>query len=834
MNNTERIEEKLDFTKIRNSVSARCSTDYAKRRVFDELIISDAKEIEQRLTLTDEMRLICMFEPSFPSNGFIDCLDFIKPLSAPSSVISLENLRRLADFMDNLRKVLNFFGSERANKYPTLKSCAKKISFFPEIVHRIELILDKSGEVRDDASEELLSIRRGIKEKESSISRRIAAVLKNAQSEGLVDEDSSLSIRDGHVLIPINVANKRKIKGIVYDESSSGKTAFVEPLEVIELNNEVRELYFAEQREIVRILALFSDFLRPYLEDLVNGAVFICELDFIRAKALVAIRMEAGKPIISQNSEHKLIKARHPILEATLKKEHKQIVPHSFTLSEKKHIIIISGPNAGGKSVCLKTAGLLQLMFQWGMLVPASEISEFRIFDGIFVDIGDEQSIENDLSTYSSHLNNMKEILKSANSDSLVLIDEFGSGTEPAAGGAIAETVLAELDKRGVFAVITTHYTNLKLYAESGGGAVNAAMLFDTAAIAPLYQLEVGLPGNSFAFELARKIGLPSDIVKSAEERAGTEFVSMEKQLKRISRNRRVIEEKLVRIKHADKTLESVTDKYQKELTEIQFMKKQILQEAKDEAAKIIDEANKKIESTIKQIKESQAERERTKRLRSELSEFKANVVKEKNDEKDKSIEQKMQRLVERKKRQEERKKVKINKDSDAAGELAQPVDKQLPLAVGDKIRLKSNSLSGEIRRINGKKVVISVGDIISTVNVDSVERISNREFSNSIKNSNRYIDVVSESIQKRKLDFKRSIDIRGEHLSDALDIVSRYIDDAIMVGATEVKILHGTGTGVLREEIRKFLMTVAGVISCEDEDIRYGGAGITVVKLEK
>jgi DNA mismatch repair protein MutS2 len=425
-------------------------------------------------------------------------------------------------------------------------------------------------------------------------------------------------------------------------------------------------------------------------------------------------------------------------------------------------------------------------------------------------------------------------LLRNAGPDSLVLIDEFGSGTEPTAGGAIAETILAEIERRGVFGIITTHYTNLKLYAERSTGSINGAMLFDTAKIQPLYKLEMGLPGNSFAFELARKIGLPEQIVKQAEERAGTEYVDFERQLRKISKNRRVLEEKLNRIKYTDKTLESITERYQKELSQIQETKKQIILEAKQEAASIIVEANKKIEATIKGIKEAQAEKERTKIIRRELGEFQKRVEQEQQDEKDKIIAAKMEQLIERKKRKEERKKRETPKVSDNLDIEGPKRDSSppKPLEAGDKIRIKSNGLTGEITRINNKRITISVGNIISTIREEEIERISNREYNQSIKSSSKYIGETAEGIQERRLNFKQSIDIRGERLSEAIDIVSRYIDDALMVGAAEVKILHGKGNGILKEEIRKYLKTIGGVVSCEDEDIRYGGSGITIVRL--
>ena len=834
MENCVKIEQKLGFEKIKEQLVLRCSTNYAKERVRGEKVSHNARTIGKRLSLTDEMRLICMFESSFPQSGFIDSIEFLKPLEVEYSSITLENMNRLYTFVENLKGVLNFFRSCKEGSYLNLKAMAEPITFFPEISRRIEAIVDRFGEVRDNASMELYNIRKSLREKEGSISRKIQAILRKAQEEGLADEEASVSVRDGRLLIPVSAANKRKLPGFVYDESATGKTVFIEPMEVVELNNQVRELMFAQQREILRILREFSDFLRPYLPELLDGAKFIGEIDFIRAKALVALQMEAGKPIISEDETMKIVKGRHPILEATLKKEKKQIVPLNLTLTPDKHILIISGPNAGGKSVCLKTVGMLQYMFQWGLLVPASEVSEFRIFDDIFIDIGDEQSIENDLSTYSSHLTNMKEVLQKATDNSLVLIDEFGTGTEPTAGGAIALAILENIELKGVFGVITTHYTNLKFYAEKVNGAINGAMLFDVANIQPLYKLEVGLPGNSFAFELARKIGLPEHIIRVAEENAGTGYVDMEKQLRKISRNRRALDEKLARIKNTDKTLENITVKYEKELTDIQAVKKQLLAEAKKEAQMIIEQANKKVEATIKEIKEAQAEKERTKAARKELEEFNRILEQENRSESDLKIEAKMNKLLERKKKKEERLQKQGQKGSTLQPQqvvAAQPVKRELK--VGDKVKIKGGDLIGEVMQVGGAWVNVAVGSIISKVQKLNVEHISNNEFNNAVKNLPKQMSSHSESISQRKLDFKPNIDIRGERLMEALEIVSRFIDDALMVGIGEVKILHGKGNGILKEEIRKYLKTVPGVISCKDEDVQFGGSGITVVKLD-
>ena len=838
MENLLKIEQKLGFDKIKESLALRCSTRFAKERIENERFSTNAQAIEKRLTLTDEMRLICMFEPSFPSEGYIDSIEYLRPLETISSVLTLENLRKLHTFLENLRSILAFFNKCKPEQYPNLKKMAEPILYFPEIGRRLDLILDRNGEIRENASPELYTICRSIKEKENSISRKIQSILRKAQEEGIADEDATISVRDGRMLIPVSSGNKRKLQGFVYDESATGKTVYIEPAAVVELNNEVKELYFAKQREIFKILREFSDFLRPYLPELIAGARFIGEVDFIRAKGYLAMQMEAGKPILSQENELKIIKGRHPILEAALKREKKEIVPLTLTLTPQKHILVISGPNAGGKSVCLKTVGILQYMLQWGLLVPASEVSEFRIFDDIFIDIGDEQSIENDLSTYSSHLTNMKDLVNRANSNSLVLIDEFGSGTEPAAGGAIAETILSNIEKKGVYGIITTHYTNLKLYASSSSGTINGAMLFDTANIKPLYKLEVGLPGNSFAFELARKIGLPESIIKEAEQRAGTSFVDMEKQLRKISKNRRQLDEKLLKIKHTDKTLENITDRYQKELEEIQSSKKEIIAQAKKEAQEILQQANRQIEATIKSIKEAQAERERTKLARKELEEFNKNLIEGRDSESDQKIAAKMQQLIERKKRKEERKREAEKRkghsaesgNADISGNAQDMNMANRPLAVGDKVKLKGRDLIGEIIQIGGKDITISVGNIISKMDKSAVERISNKEFGKALTQQPKQISNHSASLSERKLNFKPSIDVRGERLVDALDIVGRFIDDALMVGMDQVKILHGKGNGILKEELRKYIKTIPGVESCKDEDIRFGGSGITIV----
>ena len=839
-----RLEQKIGFDRIRQIISDRCSTSYAAERTATETFSTNPSHIRKRLLLTDEMRLIMMFEDSFPSGGFIDCIDFLKPLERSSAAIDLISLRKLKTMLETLRKVTSFFEGIKDGVYPNLKRMSVPIMGFPEVQRRIESIIDRYGDVKDTASDELYNIRKALKEKEGAISRRVSAILKKAQEEGIVDSDAGVSVRDGKMLIPVSAANKKKIAGFIYDESATGKTAFIEPAEVVELDNQIKELKFSEQREIVRILFEFTEFLRPYIPDLLDGARYLGEIDFIMAKAQIALDFIAGMPIISEEGEMNLRKARHPLLERALKKEKKEIVPLTVTLTPQKHILLISGPNAGGKSVCLKTVGLLQYMFQWGMLIPTSETSELMVFDRIMVDIGDDQSIDNDLSTYSSFLDNMKDMLAKADSKTLVLIDEFGSGTEPAAGGAIAEAILSELDNRGAYGVITTHYTNLKLYASGETGVINGAMMFDVKNIAPMFKLEMGLPGNSFAFELARKMGLPEAIIKDAENRAGEEFVGIERNLRKIARNRKALDEKLERIRHTDRTLESITDRYQKELLEIKKIRQQILDEARREAEEIVRKANRQVENTIRTIKESQAAKEETQEARKELQGFMSILAARKEQEqreKEDYIDRKIKQIDARRERQKQRKAQRADENAERQAREVQAEKERMeafrnaPLKVGEKVRVKENGMVGEVAKVSAKAVVVIIGHISSKMPLDKVERITSNEFKSAVKETSRPVSAVKvdTSINERKLNFSTELDVRGERLTDAIEKVTRYVDDAIMLSISSVRIIHGKGTGVLREELQKLLRTMPGVASVRDEHIQFGGTGVTIVNFE-
>lgn len=843
----ERIEAILGFDRVRKIISDRCSTEYATARTAEENFSTDAREIRQRLLLTDEMRMIVMFEESFPSNGYIDCVRFLEILSNEGSNIDLVSLGKLKTMLETLRRITLFFSNIKDGIYPNLKKMVSSIVLFPEVQQRIDTILDKFGNVKDTASDELYDIRRKLKDKEGAISKRIGILLKKAQADGIVDQDASVVVRDGKMLIPVSTSNKRKIQGFVYDESSSGKTTFIEPAEIVEITNEISELHFAETREIARILYEFSDWLRPYVPDLLDGAKCIGEMDFLIAKAQTALDFVAGMPIISETEEMDLRKARHPLLESSLKRDGKEIVPLTVTLTPQKHILLISGPNAGGKSVCLKTVGLLQYMFQWGMLIPTSETSEMMVFDRIMADIGDGQSIDNDLSTYSSFLESMKDMLKEADSHTLVLIDEFGSGTEPAAGGAIAEAILNEFDKRGVYGVITTHYTNLKLYASGADtGVINGAMQFDAKNIAPLFKLEMGLPGNSFAFELARKMGLPEEIIKDAENRAGEEFVGIERNLRKIARNRRVLDEKIQKIRNTDKTLESITDKYQKELEDIRKKRQEIIDEAKREAEDIVKGANRQVEHTIRTIKEKQAEKSQTRKARADLQDFvNALAAKKEQDQQDRDsyLEDKLRKVNERQQRQLARKNRRATtEDQQRMNEEAEKSRmissfRSGPLQVGEKVRIKANGMVGEVSIVSDKAVTVIIGNIKSKMPLDKVERITSNEYKSAVKAAPKPVTQTTSmdsSISERKLNFKMELDVRGQRVNEALDNVMHYIDDAIMLNVSSVRIIHGKGTGALRDEIQRFLRATPGVVSAKDESVQLGGSGVTVVTFDK
>ena len=725
--------------------------------------------------------------------------------------------------LQTINDIVRFFRTEEDEEiaYPALTALAGDILVFPQLIGKIDSILDKFGKVKDNASPTLAQIRKEISSTMSGISRSLQSILRNAQSEGVVDKDVTPTMRDGRLMIPVAPAFKRKIKGIVHDESASGKTVFIEPEVVVEANNRVRELEGDERREIMKILTEFTNIVRPMVPDILQSYEFMADIDFIRAKALFAEQVKGIKPVVENVQQVDWARAVHPLLYLSLQKQNKQVIPLDITLDEKKRILIISGPNAGGKSVCLKTVGLLQYMMQCGLLIPLHESSRTGIFSSIFIDIGDEQSIENDLSTYSSHLTNMKYFVRNCNEKTIILIDEFGSGTEPQIGGAIAEALLDRFNRNRSFGVITTHYQNLKHFAEDTEGIVNGAMLYDRHLMQPLFKLSIGNPGSSFAVEIARKIGLPEDVIADASAKVGSDYIDMDKYLQDIVRDKRYWESKRQKIRQQEKKLEDITSRYEKDLEEVNRQRKEIMREAKAEAQRILAEANARIENTVREIKEAQAEKEQTKLARKALEEFKASV--ESAGEEDDKIARKMAKLQERK----ERKKQKQNTPA------AKQTFNRDVIEVGDNVRLKGQVSAGTVMELQGKQAVVAFGMIKSTLKLEQLEKVSKGQIKKEIQKSTFVSSDTTDHMHEKKLNFKQEIDVRGMRGDEALQTVTYFIDDAIQVGASRVRILHGTGTGILRQLIRDYLHSVPGVRHYHDEHVQLGGAGITVVELD-
>ncbi|MFR9565259.1 MAG: Smr/MutS family protein [Rikenellaceae bacterium] len=829
------FEQKLGFDRLREQVAAKCTIASAVKRLEGESFSTDESEITRRLELCDEMRTMLMMESGFPRGGYYDIEAIVNKISIIGSFLDVEQIVALRSSLiavDAITLYIRKRAEDSPERYRALRRHCEGMSSFASIVMMIDNIVDRFNQIKDSASPELAQIRRQIREGEARASRRMQQILSQAKGSGIVDTEAMISIRDGRAVIPVAAGNKRKLSGFVQDESATGKTVYIEPLEVVEINNEVRELRYSEHREIVRILTTFTETIRPEVELISGASDYLSHIDMICAKAQWGYENGCIKPIVSREMKLELRSARHPLLTQTLKRQGKEIVPLDMRLDAERHILVISGPNAGGKSVCLKSTGIIQYMFQYGYLIPVLENSELPIFESIYIDIGDEQSIDNDLSTYSSHLYNMKSMLSGASSRSLVLIDEFGSGTEPVIGGAIAEAILDKLLSLGSYGVITTHYSNIKYYASSTSGIANGAMSFDVQNIRPLFRLEMGKPGSSFAIEIARKIGLPEQIIHSASEKAGAEHVNLEKQLREIARDKRYWEQKRERIKHTDRKVEQLEQNYSDQLSKIREERQQILAKAKAEAKALIAEANKQIESTIKVIKESQAERELTRLARKEFDTFKERVESDKSEEREREAQvvREMERLERRQQRREERKSRERNgEEQTAEPEIVEP-PKPKEVTVGAKVKIEGQESVGEVQSIKGKKAQVAFGQIFTTVNIAALTVISNAEF----KRSTRPVTPrtrISVDISSRKLNFKDNIDVRGMRASEALESVQNFIDDALMVGVGSVAILHGKGTGALKDEIRRYLMTIPDVGRAVDAHADRGGSGITVVE---
>lgn len=819
----QNFEQKTGFDKVRRLISEKCLSPLGQERVAEMEFSADYSTVIERLQHTDEFVRILHGEVEFPANFFFDVRYSLKRIRPEGTWLDEKELFDLKRSLQTINDMVRFFRptDEEEILYPALTALAGDILVFPQLIGKIDSILDKFGKVKDNASPTLAQIRKEIASTVSGISRSLQSILRNAQSEGVVDKDITPTMRDGRLMIPVAPAFKRKIKGIVHDESASGKTVFIEPEVVVEANNRVRELEGDERREIMKILTEFTNTVRPLVPEILQSYEFMADIDFIRAKALFAEQVKGIKPVVENVQQIDWARAVHPLLYLSLQKQNKQVIPLDITLDEKKRILIISGPNAGGKSVCLKTVGLLQYMMQCGLLIPLHESSRTGIFASIFIDIGDEQSIENDLSTYSSHLTNMKYFVKNCDEKTIILIDEFGSGTEPQIGGAIAEALLDRFNRNRSFGVITTHYQNLKHFAEDTEGIVNGAMLYDRHLMQPLFKLSIGNPGSSFAVEIARKIGLPEDVIADASAKVGSDYIDMDKYLQDIVRDKRYWESKRQNIRQREKKLEDITARYEKDLEEVNKQRKEIMREAKAEAQRILSEANARIENTVREIKEAQAEKEQTKLARKALEEFKASVSQ--TGEEDDKIARKMAKLQERK----ERKKQKQNTPA-----AKQPFNRDV-IEVGDSVRLKGQMSAGTVMELQGKQVVVAFGMIKSTVKLEQLEKVSKGQIKKEIQKSTFVSSDTTDHMHEKKLNFKQEIDVRGMRGDEALQAVTYFIDDAIQVGASRVRILHGTGTGILRQLIRDYLHSVPGVDHYHDEHVQLGGAGITVVELD-
>ncbi len=816
------FEQKTGFDKVRLLVSDKCLSPLGKERVAAMSFSTDYAFISNELDLVDEFVKIQQGETDFPANYFFDVRYSLKRIRPEGTWMDEKELFDLKRSLQTIHDIIRFFqpGEDEEIKYPALTALAGDILVFPQLVGRIDTILDKFGKVKDSASPELQTIRREMTITMSNISRNLQSILRAAQSEGVVEKDVTPTMRDGRLMIPVAPAFKRKIKGIVHDESASGKTVFIEPESVVEANNRIRELEGEEKREIIRILTDFTNFVRPLVPDILQSYEFLADIDFIRAKALFAIEIQGIRPVVEDKQQLDWARAIHPLLYLSLKKQHKEVVPLDIELTTEKRLLIISGPNAGGKSVCLKTVGLLQYMLQCGLLVPMHESSRTGLFEHLFIDIGDEQSIENDLSTYSSHLTHMKYFVRNCNERTILLIDEFGSGTEPQIGGAIAEALLNRFNQHKSFGVITTHYQNLKHFAEDTPGIVNGAMLYDRHLMQPLFKLAIGNPGSSFAIEIARKIGLPEDVIAEASEKVGMDYINMDKYLQDIVRDKRYWESKRQNIRQREKKLEDIIARYEKDLSEVNSQRKEIVREAKAEASRILSDANARIENTIREIKEAQAEKERTKQARQELQSFKESVSDA--QEEDDKLARKMAKLKERAERKKQKQKVS-----------AQPVFNRDVIEVGDAVRLKGQTSVGTVIELQEKQATVAFGMIKSTVKLDRLEKVSKNQIKKEIQKSTFVSEQTSDQMHEKRLHFKQEIDVRGMRGEEALQTVTYFIDDAIQVGAQQVRILHGTGTGILRQLIREYLRSVPGVRSFHDEHVQFGGAGITVVELD-
>jgi len=817
------FENKIGFDRIRETLISSCLSPLGIRKVESMRVSFSKAEIDHRLDLTFEFQQILQFGEQFPSDNFNDPVRMLERLRIEGTFPELEDVVALRGSLETIRKIISFFTNRKDEKYPELRKLCTAVSFYPFVGEAIDRIIDKDGKVRDSASPALKEIRAKLSSKNLAAVRKLHAVMRQAQADGIVDREATVAIRNGRGVIPVSASNKRGIKGFVHDESATGKTVFIEPSEVVELNNEVIELEHEEKREIIRILTALADNIRPYIDDLIENYAFLGEIDFIRAKAIACRRLECIRPSVADSPHIRWINARHPLLTLSFaRSKGREVVPLTIRIDNHDRILVISGPNAGGKSVCLKTVALVQYMLQCGMTIPAAEGTETGVFGKFFIDIGDEQSIDNDLSTYSSHLINMKYMLRNADNSSLIMIDEFGTGTEPIIGGAIAEAILADLNERGVFGVITTHYTNLKHFATSQEGIINGAMAFDNQLMQPLFRLDQGKPGSSFAFEIAKKIGLPNDILNDAAARAGEGNVDFDRNLREIARDKRYWEKKRETVRRHEKRLEELISAYESQMGEIKSKQKEIISQAKSKAEELLKDSNKMIESTIRTIRETQAEKERTKEVREQLESFKVNIEKAEKHiitpaPAPLSLKGSSAGIVKR-----------ISKKPEPARTITKPDT----LKKGDHVRVTGTDTIGEITEVRGKKLQIISNNLTMSVDASRVEFVPYEEY-RKVAGKQQPQQKLDWSMTTRRTQFNPEIDVRGMRTDEALQVVQEFIDTAIMIRFKDLRILHGKGNGILRQMIRQYLETTGAVRSVRDEHVDRGGAGISVVELD-
>ena len=840
------FESKIGFSEIRAILRDNCMSSLGTEMVDKLEFSDDAVIINDMLNQVREFRHLLEECEDFPLSYFFDMRQSVSRIRLENTHLEEQELFDLRRSLDTIHKIKQILLPEtiiigEEVKYPQLQMLAEEVMTFPYIVHSIDQILDKYGKMRDTASPELARIRRELKQAEGSVSRVLASILRQAQIDGIVDKDTAPALRDGRLVIPIAPGHKRKIPGIVHDESATGKTAFVEPTQVVEANNKIRELESDERKEIIRILTEFAKVIRPEVKYIVASYKLLAHIDFIRAKMLLAERFKAVEPQVQDAPMMNLVEARHPLLQMSLEKHGKTIVPLDISLKDDSRILIISGPNAGGKSVCLKTTGLLQYMVQCGLPIPVKENSTCGVFRDVMIDIGDEQSLENDLSTYSSHLQNMKQMMKTASPGTLILIDEFGTGTEPLIGGAIAESVLRQFWKKKAFAVITTHYQNLKHFADDHDSVANGAMLYDRNEMQALFQLQIGRPGSSFAIEIARKTGLPEEVINDATEIVGQDYIQSDKYLQDIVRDKRYWEAKRQTIHQREKDMQRTIDRYESDITDMEKERKAILRRAKEQAEELLRESNKRIENAIREIKEQQAEKEATRRIREELDSFRAEIQDIDTKAEDEKIARKIEQIKARKERHAKRQAEKGKKQ-----QLVQITDAK-PLAieaakedmtVGMEVRIKGLTTIGRIENIAGKMATVIFGDMRTKMRLERLEKApmqapkpSDPYEKHQELNEIHVSHSTRSAIDDRRSNFRHDIDVRGMRGDEALNAVMYFIDDAILVGVQQVRILHGKGNGILRQLIRQYLATVPNVVHYRDEHVQFGGAGITVVE---